>query len=498
MRPYRVFYGSVLSLVAGIAVGSFFSLPGDFLLLGAALLCGVAACFPKKEVVVLSCLVLIFAGGALWVSHKLSDFGERPFAGRTVTGDVRIVEDPEPKDFYQKAVIRFLSCETENCPENYILWQAPLAYELEAGQVWSFDCVLEAPENFDPEFDYAMFLAKDGIAYVCKDPSRADRTTGDAVGRIYAMLYRPKHLFEAALSRALSEPEAGLAKGLLLGGSDYLPEFLEEAFRRVGLTHVVAVSGYNITLITQGFLILGIVAGLWRKHAVLSAVLGISFFILMIGAPASAVRAGMMAGAVFAAVQSGRLTRPTYILFLAGAVMLLINPLLLRYDIGFQLSFVATAGIVVASSWWATFVHLDFVGKGWLELIWITFCVELFVVPLIMYHFHMFSPLMLLANVIVLPIVPFAMGLSFVAASAFLLWPGLHVFLAWVATVPLLAMTFFAEFFGRLEWASLSATRFGEVSLFAWYGALFFVIVIIERYRQRMHYEQALSFRESQ
>ena len=499
MRADQIFFSGIISFIGGVASGSFFVFQTSLLFLLVALFVALLAAFPRKPVVTLGVLLIAWLGGVSLVIQATHSFSaEESFYGKEISGTVRIVSDPEEKSFFQKTLVRFENCGSEQCPKKTLLWQAPRTLSLEAGLLFRFTCRLERPENFDQQFDYRMSLAKDGIGSICQKASQAEMIEGkDLSGVLLSLLYRPKQAFEKALSQSIAEPEAGLAKGLLLGGSDYLPQSLSDAFKRIGLTHIVAVSGYNITLIAQCFLLVGIALGLWRKQALWLALVGIAIFILMIGAPASAVRAGVMAFVVFGAMQMGRLSRPLNMLLLAAGIMLLFNPLLLRYDIGFQLSFLATLGIIIASSWQEHFLPQEFFGKSFVEIASLSFAAEVFVLPIILFNFQMFSPLMLIANSLLLPIVPFAMGLSFVAASAFLLFPGLHIIFAWIAYATLLLMTRSAELFGGLSFASVTTSHFGVLELLVWYGILFFAIVKGEQYRKRKMYAEAFTHVES-
>ncbi len=494
LRGDQIFFLGVISFLGGVLGGSFFVVPPSIFLLCAAIVIAVLVAFPKRQVLILGVCLICFSFGWMHVVLTTNHFRpERMMPGEFV-GVTRIVADPEDKDFFQKIILRPETCESEYCPADDILWQAPRTFTAEAGTQVSFSCALEMPENFSPDFDYRMFLAKDGIGYMCKKASRSESISDtDINGYVRALLYRPKHAFEEALGRSISEPEAGLAKGLLLGGNDYLSESIQNAFTRIGLTHIVAVSGYNITLIMQAFMIIGIMIGLWRKQALWAACIGIVGFIMMIGTPASAVRAGVMAGIAFAALQSGRISRPVRVLFFAAALMLCTSPLLLRYDIGFQLSFLATLGIVIGSVWQEYFLQQEFFGKGFVEMMGMTLSAELFVLPIILYTFHAFSPVMFAANIIILPIVPYAMGVSFATGISFLLWPGMHIFFAWIAYCLLVVMTRFAEIVGEWSWVSVEVSSFGVFSLIVWYGALFFAIVHIERQRKRKWYAEAFS-----
>lgn len=482
MQKDQVFFWSVLSFIIGVGYGSFFeSSLGTILFLGLALWSMVFFVFPRQAIFFLGVFFLFFVGGAYLVEQNVAQIKRITFSSEETRGVARVVNDPEEKSFFQKVVVRFETCEEGTCTEKDILWQAPRTLSLQAGDLIRFGCKLKQPENFTPEFDYRMFLAKEGIGYVCEKGKVEGVLEQDRKGKIWSSIYAPKHALERALSQSIAEPEAGLAKGLLLGGDDYLPDSLKDSFRQVGLSHMVAVSGYNITLIAQGLLFLGLLCGLWRRQALWAAFCGIILFVIMIGAPPSGIRAGVMAGVAFGALQSGRLARPVNALFLAGALMLFMNPLLLRFDLGFQLSFLATLGIILAAPYQERFLNKDFWGKSIVEIFFLTLAVELFVLPIILFSFHTFSPLVLVGNLLII-LVPYAMGFSFIAGLLFLTLPGLHVLPAWGAFFLLSGITHAVQWLGLWSGANIIVSSFGVKTLVLWYVILFGIVLAGKNY----------------
>lgn len=483
MTSDRIFFFALLSLALGIAAGSFFSLPyAVAFFLSLAFIISAQSVFRNTKILIGALFCLALLGGAHLSSEQVNTFQVLP-PSLSVAGEVRVLGQTEEKNFYQEVRLHFEQCEKEPCPRQNILWQAPKILELSPGTKLFLSCSLERPQNFDPAFDYRMFLAKENVGYLCKRATSAEILPDDLQTRASTSFYLPKVSLENALSKAVSEPEAGLAKGLLLGGNAELALSLKEAFKRAGLSHIVAVSGYNITLIAQGFLILGLAIGLWRKQALLVAALGIVLFILMIGAPASAVRAGIMALFGFFAMQTGRLSQSLNGLLFAAGLMLIHNPLLLRFDIGFQLSFLATLAIILTSPWQQEFLARDFFGKSVVQIALLTLSVEIFVVPLLLLHFGTFSAVSLVANVLLLPLVPWVMGLTFAGALVFLVLPGFEILFLWPAYLVLAYMIRMAEFLSALPWASVSVSSWNLAFTVLWYCLLFSAIVLWQRKR---------------
>jgi len=480
MRKDQIFLLACLGYIGGVFAGSFFVFLwwGFFLLVALWIAIGMA--FPHKKVIVLFVPLAFFVFGIFSIEKALDHFREGNITPTEVSGIVRVVNDPEEKSFFKEVIVEIKSCTSERCPREKILWQAPRTTAITIGAIIDFSCLLTLPKNFDQGFDYRMFLAKDNIAYVCSKALRANILPEDREAHFMRFFFIPKRAFETALNKSLPQPEAGLAAGLIIGGNNRLPDTLVQAFIAAGLSHIVAISGYNIALIAQGFVIFGIAIGLWRRQALWLAIVGIVLFIFLVGAPASAVRAGVMGVCAFGALFFGRLSRGIHMLLLAGAVMLFFQPLLLRYDIGFQLSFLATLAIIVSAPHVNQLLSKEFLGRGLVEIALLTFSVELFVVPLIAYQFHIFSPFALLMNMLLLPLVPYAMMASSVAVLAFFILPGLHIIPASIAYGFLRIITYAVERLSILPGVVQEAS-FHPGILILWYVFLFFIFIIIRK-----------------
>ncbi len=486
MSKDQVFLLACLGYIGGVFVGSFFVPSVWSLIFGTAFFIAILIAFPYKKIFLLVIPLAVFFFGIVSAVKSVDHFREGNMHQEEVVGIFRVVSDPEEKSFFRQVIVQTQSCISGNCPREKILWQAPKTMDIVIGANIKFSCVLELPKNFDSEFDYRMFLAKDDIGYICPKALRADVLAEDAQARFMRFFFLPKRAFENAVNKSLPQPEAGLATGLILGGGDRLPETLKQGFVIAGLSHIVAISGYNIALIAQGFVIMGIALGLWRRQALWFAVIGITLFIFLVGAPASAVRAGVMGVCAFAALFFGRLSRGINMLLFAGAVMLFFQPLLLRYDIGFQLSFLATLAIIVSSPYIEQFVPREFFGRSFVEVALLTFVVELFVIPIVAYQFHIFSPFALLMNILLLPIVPYAMATIFISVLGFFILPGLHMLPAGVSYGLLRIITYAVERLSVVPYA-MQEVSFHPLMLFLWYAFLLSVILLMRKYSIRKY-----------
>jgi competence protein ComEC len=294
----------------------------------------------------------------------------------------------------------------------------------QTGDIVSATGKIEKPENFQNEngieFNYVNFLAKDNI-YAIMSYSGVKLLDSNKY-KPSRVLYNIKNYFLTELSTVLESPHAELMGGLLLGVKQSLGDQLEKEFRIAGLIHVVVLSGYNITIIivaTFAFL-----SFLPLKIKYLIGALFVLSFSIMVGAGATVVRASLMAFLVILGKYSHRNYNINKSLFFAGLVMIINNPLVIFYDPSFQLSFVASLGLVNLSekiSRLIKFVPSKFEMR---EIIAAGISTQIAVLPMIMKMTGELSIIALPANLIVLPMIPVTMLLGFVTGlMTILFWP---------------------------------------------------------------------------
>lgn len=470
--PFSIALPGFVFLGAGVAVLLLFTIPKieqNFLLLGFSL----------------SLIVFWFAQERLYSFNILAPvFAEQK--------TYRVAALPEEKGFYQAVYLTPAQCIRFLCEEKAVLWQAPLSEEFGPGERIVISCGLSLPENFTEDFDYRRYLAKEGIGYMCKEDAMYQKLEPDYQTFLYEAFFAVKKKGEEVIGKSLPEPEAGLAKGLLLGGSNYLSTMTEEQFIKLGLTHIVAVSGYNIILIVNALLFLALGIGFWRKGATGFAFLGIMSFILLIGAPASAVRAGFMAFAAFGGFLVGRVTYSLQALLVAAAIMVLWNPLVLWYDAGFQLSFLATIAVIISMRSVEEKLSSHALVRALQEIVWLSVWVYLFLLPLILLQFKTLTILSIPANILFLPVVPLAMLTSFGVAALSFIFPPLTVVVSWLAYIPLTYILRGTYFLGSIPGTTLPVSL-PVTGVALWYIFLLFVIVTREEKRKRKSYEKNFS-----
>jgi competence protein ComEC len=256
-----------------------------------------------------------------------------------------------------------------------------------------------------------------------------------------------------AIARAVPQPEAGYLAGILVGDKSMLDPALADSFSRTGTSHIMAISGYNITIIAGVLMMM--LARLGRTRAYWLTVAGIVLFTIMTGAGASVVRAAIMGILAITALRLGRQSGAGTAILFSAALMASYNPFFVRWDIGFQLSFLALMGIVWVEPLIRPPFEKVFRSKALATLVATTLSANIMVMPLILYDFGQLAMYALPVNVLVLPFVPLAMALGALTAAAGAVTPfagALVGQIAWLVTTPQLAVI---RWFAALPYASL-------------------------------------------
>ena len=462
MSRSRIFFFTLFSFVLGIGFGSLINFQFEHLFLFSFVTLFLLVLDYKNRNVMAFCIcAAVFLFGFWMVRQAIMQTERLKFLGSTIDGEVTMLASSQTASS-QRVVFEDAERKIKIAAN---IAQYP-AYEYGIVAHVS-DCMLEKVENKNEQIDYRMLMAKDGVVYTCKKPhiTYVSDTGGNVLLR---NILAARNSIEKNLTKLLPEPEATLAVGILLGGSGGFSKEMQNAFSRTGMTHVVAVSGYNVSIIVQYLLLAGIGIGLWRKQAIWFALFGIIAFVLMAGSPASAVRAAVMGAIILWAMGCGRLSNSANALLLTAAIMLLFNPLLLRWDIGFELSFFATLGIILIYP----LLENQLIEKnklfGIVEAVTLTLSAQVLVLPIILINFKTISIISVLANVLVLPLIPLAMLLVFLAVLAGFVFQPLAFLFAYVAYVPLYLCIECIKLLSDLSFASvqIEGVGYGLVCLY--------------------------------
>jgi len=281
--------------------------------------------------------------------------------------------------------------------------------------------------------------------------------------------------FMDSINKIISEPHAAFLAGLLVGARRGIPQYLLDAFARTGTTHIIAISGSNITIIAA--VIIGFLQflGVGRKRAFWWISVGIIVFVIMTGATASVVRAGIMGIFVLLARQLGRPSRATNALVFTAFLMLIVNPKILAFDAGFQLSFLATVGLVYINPIFQKYTSSAPELFGIKEALVTTLSAIVTTTPLILYQFGRLSIVAPLANILILPAIPLTMAGGFVAGMLGMASASIGSIAAWPAWLLLEYMIRVAETLSSFSFASLEVGQFHWVLLVALYAVMWWL-----------------------
>jgi competence protein ComEC len=350
-----------------------------------------------------------------------------------------VVAEPDQRDNSTLLVLQ-----PENS-SNKILAILPAYADYNYGDKLVVSGKLSLPENFETDagkvFDYQKYLEKDGVFFIIQRPEVKVIETG-AGNKVMTKLFVLKHAFINNLEQKIPEPESSLLAGLVVGEKQALGKEWSDRFRAAGLSHIVVLSGYNLSIVAENILRVFSLF-LSRNLSLLAGAFGIIGFALMVGGGATVLRASIMALIALLARATGRVYAATVALAVAGGLMLLWNPPLLVYDLGFQLSFLATLGVIHGPVILAPFFSRLTDRFGFKEILLTTLSAQIIVLPWILYTTGNLSLWALPANLLVLPVIPFTMLSGFVTSvvtflSSFLAWPFAlvsHLLLAYILLI---------------------------------------------------------------
>jgi competence protein ComEC len=349
---------------------------------------------------------------------------------------------------------------------------------------------LETPPSHD-EFSYQEYLARQNIHSLMSLPSVTVMAEGQG-SRFYGAMFRFKQRAFDTIIRLIPEPQAGLLAGVLLGYNRAMPADLIANFRTTGMAHIIAISGFNVAVLIA--VLLGLTGPLLDKRtAVLVAIGGVVFYALLVGARPSVVRAAIM-GSLYLLTRTwlGRSTLSYASLCLAAFLMTLLQPLAL-WDVGFQMSFMATLGLMLyvnpavlrlrellAERWPEVVGWRKTAVLGLSEAVIVTLAAQLMTLPLIIYYFGQVSLVSVLANALIMPLHPLTLISGGAATLLAQIIPALGQLVGWVTwlfltytvgVVNLLAAVPGAALPVQLPVAGVLAL-YGLIGVGTWYGRL--------------------------
>lgn len=363
-----------------------------------------------------------------------------------------------------------------------ILITTPNYPEYNYGDVLKINGKLQFPAVFE-DFNYKQYLAKDKIYYVMYYP-KIELLTKNQGNKIFSAILKSKHRVTDKIETLMPFPEASILEGIILGNKQIFSEKIKNDLSVTGTSHITAISGMNIVIISDIVMIFLIGLGFWRRQAFWIAAILIILFIFMVGAPASAVRAGIMGIILLYAKKIGRLSDSARIMIFACAIMLIFNPLLLRYDVGFQLSFLAVLGLIYIKPIFDKF--LEKITKkeqisNLLQIVTTTIAAQISVLGVLIYNFGRISFISPITNILIVPLITLLtiLGIVFIGGTMIsiiigkiLLWP------AYIGTTYVLRII---NWFAQISWASKQISGAHWLWLILYYILLIGLVILYNK-----------------
>jgi len=423
MTPSKALFWFGISFLVGIAVESFIAVPQLFvwgiLIFGFG--CVAFSILVKKEVAVMGFCLLFLALGVLRLQMTQFTIQQDPVSklndsGQKVTLAGTIIDGADVRDNSQKLKVQIdhvksiVLVTTAAYPEFHYLDHIQMTGKLATPMV-------------APDFNYKNYLLKDGIYSVMGFPV-IKVIAGGHQYNVFSFLYEKilwvKESMAASINQTFASPHSILLQGILLGNNKTMTQSLRDQLSATGLRYLTAISGLHVIILGEIVVFILLWLGLWRQQAFCLAIVFVWLYVVMTGFPASGIRAGIM-GSIFLMSQVfGRQNTSTRTIVVAAALMLLQNPLLLVYDVGFQLSFLAAMGIIHVKPLFDVLLKKVFHGQAThlSNIVTVTLAAQALTIPIMVFNFGTISLIAPLTNILIVPVMYFIMLFGFLAAVA--------------------------------------------------------------------------------
>ena len=380
-----------------------------------------------------------------------------------------VSEIPTNKQKSKEIIINVISINNEGKQiyphHEKILVVNSLYPDYDYGDVLEIIGILDSPDQIG-DFDYKSHLANKQIYGLIYRPKI--KILRQNQGNVFLGLVSDLRLYlENQIKRSFPEPEASLLSGVVLGIKNDLPEEFDNNLRRTGTTHIVVVSGSNISFVFLFLSSLTVVIG--KKQTLIISLFGTFFYVVLVGFDPPVMRSLLMVLPVISARLLGKEAQSINNLLLSASVMLLFNPFLIT-DLSFQLSFMATLGIIILYPILQEFFNI---GVPLLkEIIFTSLSAQIMTWPITVTNFQEFSIISILVNIIVLPIVPILTYGGFLFLVCSLILKPILPLVGWVLYFPLVYLTSIVNWFGKMSWVSLQLESISPYFGYIYFGVL--------------------------
>jgi len=513
MTSSKGLYWILISFIIGITAESFYIFP-KIIILGFLISGFIISFLPffieklkrhQKFLIVLGFSILFFCLALLrlqMVQFKIENdpvvkFNDRP---ERIELFGRIISEPDIKSNYQSLKVKV------NETNSIVLVSTNLYQTYHYLDEVRITGKLETPIS-EGNFNYKNYLMKDGIYSLMGFPeieiiSLGHSSTGESQDHHYSVasfLYE-KILFlkvkmQDSIKSNYSPPGSFIIEGVILGNDKNMSQDLKDKFNSAGLSHITAVSGSNIFIMVSIIMPILLFFGFFRQKALYLTLIFVWVYVVLVGLPASAVRAAIMASIFLLSKIIGRQNNGSRTIIIAATIMVFQNPLVLFYDIGFQLSFLASMGIIhlkpiIDNAFYYLLkkrkniikLFKKIKMKNLIDIFSTTLVAQIFTLPIIIYDFQTISLVALITNLLLLPIISLLtfMGLFSVILGIF------SRFLGWIFYLPCQFMLIY--FLKILDifyqpWARISIS-ISFILCIAYYVVLFIFVWLINKKMQ--------------
>jgi competence protein ComEC len=380
----------------------------------------------------------------------------------------KIVSDPDRGQSDQRLYIELLNPATPHTKIK-IRVTTGLLDHFAMGDLIELSCMVRQPEPFNG-FAYDKYLLRYGAIGVCSNAQL--RTIGHA-DSTQSTIVQTKHMVLQKVRAALPAPENGLIAGIVFGEMRAIPDQQLEYFQRSGTSHLLVISGSNIALIAQWVRLLLARYCNYRTTIALTMV-AIALYVIMTGIQSSALRAAVFGCIVLLAEFLRRPSDGVRALLYVATIMALINPLMPLYDPGFQLSFLASLGMLLCGTPLQKLKLMQAVPEtaGLREALATTLAATIITTPFIAYQFQTFSPVSVFANIILVPLMSSYLLIGIIVSGICVISPMIGFFIC-LPLYFLFRLTYdLVELFGSLSFASIPVTTLSLNLVLATYAAV--------------------------
>lgn len=453
----RSFFFFAACFLTGVAIHSvFLNLPLSTLLIAIFLLLPAVFYFWGKPPTFPLLGIMIIFLGMLRFGVALAPWGNEllPWKDKNVSLQgiiTKSVHGAKSSILTLRADVLRFDGEAHKISEKIIVFSPPWS-EYDPGERLDILCVLRERKEWPRAASRWMCLGESVRPLGVGDLGIAGNATAKA-----------QRAFLKGLRSAFPEPQGSLARGLILGNDFGFSPQLFRYFVITGTAHIVAVSGWNVTMIVNAILLTLVFLGIKRSRVLFAILVFIIFYVMLTGNGSSVLRAGIMGAISGLAWQIARPYRVKNALAAAALLMVIFNPRILVFDVGFILSFSATLGLVfllpVLRRY--TFKKIDVHLLKWsAETLIQTGAATIFTVPIILIVFGNLSLISPLANLLILPAVPVATMAAFAAATVGMINSGAGQIVGVLAWVPLTYIISVAELLSKIPLASVNVSSF--------------------------------------